>query len=189
MRKNLKLFIVLIVLISGFIGYEILTAPGSDSKKQIFSDDNINYDLAAEKKVKEYPNAPEFSLYDLNGNLVKLSDHKGKVVIIDFWATWCGPCRIGIPDFIDIQTKYGKEKLTILGISVDQGDRSVVEIFAKVYKINYPVLFFTPEVIDAYGGIQGIPTTFIVDRQGKIRDKLIGYHQKDYFIQAINRLL
>jgi cytochrome c biogenesis protein CcmG/thiol:disulfide interchange protein DsbE len=169
-------FIVYLVVIKIFIG----------EKKQSVGIKKINAETVAKK---EYPNAPDFALYDLTGKLVRLSDHKGKVVIIDFWATWCGPCRIGIPDFIEIQNKYGKEKLMILGINLDQGDLSVVVSFAKVYKINYPILFYTPEVIEAYGGIRGIPTTFIVDREGKIREKLVGYHYKDHFIQMLNKIL
>jgi peroxiredoxin len=175
-----------ILLIAAFIGYRILMVIFNSGESQSSRSTDVNAETISQK---EYPQAPDFSLYDLEGNMIKLSDHKGKVVIIDFWATWCGPCRVGIPEFIEIQNRFGKEKLTVLGISVDHGDKSLVAAFAKVYKINYPVLYFTPEVIEAYGGIQGIPTTFIIDREGKVREKLIGYHQKEYFIQTVNRLL
>jgi cytochrome c biogenesis protein CcmG/thiol:disulfide interchange protein DsbE len=141
------------------------------------------------KQVREYPDAPDFALRDLDGNTVKLSDYKGKVVIIDFWATWCGPCRRGIPEFIELQSEYGEEKLAILGISVDQGDLSVVPKFAKNYGINYPVLYANMDVQQKYGPIRSIPTAFIVDKAGKVRNLAIGLRPKSFFKEQIDSLL
>ena len=159
------------------ISYQCLTANGTDDKK-----------TANDEQQKQYPQAPDFSLKDIKGNAVSLSDHKGKVVIIDFWATWCGPCRMGIPDFVALQSEYD-EDLVILGVSVDQGDLSVVPSFAKEYKINYPVLYATMEVVQSYGGISGIPTSFIIDRDGKVRNRVVGYRPKAFFKGEVDKLL
>lgn len=142
-----------------------------------------------QKQQREYPDAPDFELKDLEGNLVKLSDYRGKVVIIDFWATWCPPCRKGIPEFIALQSEYGEDKLVILGVSVDQGDLSVVPEFAKNYGINYPVLYANEDIQRKYGPIRSIPTAFIVDTTGKVRDLAVGLRPKSYFKEQINSLL
>jgi cytochrome c biogenesis protein CcmG/thiol:disulfide interchange protein DsbE len=146
----------------------------------------------AQKKVenqKKYPKAPDFSLKDLEGNIVKLSDYEGKVVIIDFWATWCGPCRRGIPDFVELQEEFGEEKLQILGVNLDRGDLSVVPDFAEEYKMNYPVLYADRDVQMKYGPIRSIPTMFIVDKQGYVRDMQVGLLPKSYFVKTIESLL
>lgn len=137
----------------------------------------------------KYPVAPDFALKDLKGKTVRLSDYKGKIVIIDFWATWCGPCRRGIPDFIELQKEYGEEKLQILGVSVDRGDLSVVPKFAKEYNMNYPVLYADSDVQMKYGPIRSIPTAFIVDQDGYVRDMRVGLYPKEYFVEVVNLLL
>jgi cytochrome c biogenesis protein CcmG/thiol:disulfide interchange protein DsbE len=142
-----------------------------------------------ESKEKKYPEAPDFTLQDLEGNMVTLSDYKGKVVIIDFWATWCGPCRKGIPDFVELQSEYGRDNLVILGINLDQGGVNGVKAFAKQYKINYPVLLPTQQVVAMYGGIRAIPTTFIIDRKGQVRQGFEGYRPKDYFVNVLAELI
>jgi len=140
-------------------------------------------------RQQKYPLAPDFELVDLEGNSIRLSDYRGKLVIIDFWATWCGPCRKGIPDFVSLQAEYGSEDLVILGISVDEGESQIVNEFARQYKINYPVLHDTPEVRAAYGGIRAIPTTFIVDRDGFVRQWVEGYRPISYFKQVLQALI
>jgi thiol-disulfide isomerase/thioredoxin len=132
--------------------------------------------------------APDFTLNLTNNKEIKLSDHKGKIVIIDFWATWCGPCRRGIPDLVDIQKKYEKD-LVIIGISLDTETKPDVIPFMKQYKINYPIAYGTMEVVTAYGNIQAIPTSFIIDQSGKIVDKQIGLVDKSVYINKINQLL
>jgi cytochrome c biogenesis protein CcmG/thiol:disulfide interchange protein DsbE len=173
--------LVIIVVIGASIGFSFFS-----------NEDGTQTDKKNNKKEnseKKYPLAPDFELSDLDGNTVRLSEYRGKVVIIDFWATWCGPCRIGIPDFVDLQDEYGTEDFAILGISVDEGESPVVAEFARHYKINYPILHDTPEVRAAYGGIRAIPTTFIVDRDGYVRQYIQGYRPKTFFKQAINILL
>jgi len=133
--------------------------------------------------------APEFSLREVNGRERKLSDFKNKVVIIDFWATWCPPCREEIPHFIDLYSQYKGRGLEIIGIALDQnGERTVKEFIAK-NKINYTVLLGNNEVSDLYGGIDAIPTTFILDKDANIRKKYIGYTEKRVFETDIKELL
>ena len=133
--------------------------------------------------------APEFSLKDVNGQVIKLSDFKNKVVIIDFWATWCPPCRQEIPHFIDLYSQYKGRGLEIIGIALDQGGEKAVKEFAAANKINYTVLLGNNEVSDLYGGIEAIPTTFILDKDANIRKKYIGYTDKKVFETDIKELL
>jgi len=132
-------------------------------------------------------------LNDLDGDPISLSDYRGKVVVIDFWATWCPPCRKGIPDFVELQEKYGDDNFVILGVNLDQGAPDkvlpMVRGFAEDYNINYPVLMHDMGIVSAYGGIQSIPTTFVVDREGKVRQGVVGYRPKDYFTNIIDTLL
>ena len=133
--------------------------------------------------------APSFTLRDLNGNQVSLSDFKGKVVILDFWATWCPPCVQEIPHFIELYEKYKEQGFAMVGISLDHGGVSVVKSFVKKYQVNYPILMTDGQVDKAYGNITSIPTTFVIDRQGNIRRQYIGYQDKGVFEADIKALL
>lgn len=133
--------------------------------------------------------APEFSLSDIKGGEKKLSDFQGKVLIIDFWATWCPPCRQEIPHFISLYDQYKSKGLEIIGISLDQNGVKTVSEFIAKNKINYTVLMGNEKVNDLYGGIAAIPTTFIVDREGNIKAKYIGYTDKEVFENKIKGLL
>jgi len=128
--------------------------------------------------------APDFNLPDLNGKIVSLTDYQGKVVIVDFWATWCGPCKMEIPGFVKLQEKY-KDDLVIIGVSLDQGGPKAVVPFAKDYAINYPVVYGNGETVKAYGGVNGIPTTFVIDRKGNIQRKYVGYRPDSVFEKDI----
>ena len=112
--------------------------------------------------------APAWELKDVSGKSVKSSDFKGKVVILDFWATWCPPCRAEIPHFVALQDKYAGKGLVIVGISVDSDGPAVVSSFMKANQINYPIVMGTPDIAQLYGATQGIPTTFVIDRKGNI---------------------
>lgn len=133
--------------------------------------------------------APVFELTTTDGGKINLSDYKGKVVILDFWATWCGPCRRGIPDLVDLKNTY-QDKIEIIGITVDQGNTiDKVIPFMQQYKINYPVAYANNEVIKNYGGIEAIPTSFVIDKEGKIVSKHVGLILKDQYIKEIEEVL
>jgi thiol-disulfide isomerase/thioredoxin len=180
MSKKVWFILVIGIVVAASLGYGFLS--GTETQP-------VKSERKAQQKQKESPDAPDFALKDLDGNTVKLSDYKGKVVIIDFWATWCGPCRRGIPEFIELQKEYGEDQLVILGVSVDQGDLSVVPAFAKNYGINYPVLYANEDIQRKYGPIRSIPTAFIVDTAGKVNDVTVGLRPKTYFKEKINSLL
>jgi peroxiredoxin len=131
--------------------------------------------------------APAFTLTDIKGKSVSLSDFKGKVVILDFWATWCPPCKREIPDFINLQKEYGARGLQVVGIALDEPGK--VQAFASQNGINYPVLLGTDDIAWKYGGIQGIPTTFVIDKTGKIAAKFEGYRPRDVFESEIKKRL
>lgn len=134
--------------------------------------------------------APDFTLKNAKtGKTTKLSDFKGKVRLLNFWATWCPPCRGEIPDMVKVQKEFQKKGLQIIGASVDQGGPTVVQAFAKANNINYPLVMADETVVDAYGGIRGIPTTFLIDRQGQIVKKFVGPLSKEQFEQEIKPLL
>jgi len=130
--------------------------------------------------------APNFTLKDISGKDVKLSDYKGKVVILDFWATWCGPCRRGIPDLIALQKQYSKD-LAVIGISLDQKN-TIADVvpFYKSFGINYPVVYGDAKIVQAYGGIEAIPTSFVIDREGKIVNKYVGLIPKEEYEKYLN---
>ncbi len=135
------------------------------------------------------PQAPAFQLQTLEGQPVSLADIEGKVAIIDFWATWCPPCVKEIPEFIELYQAYRDQGLVILGISMDQAGPEVVRNFVAKNGVTYPVAMFNPEVVEAYEVFTGIPTTFILDRQGQVVQKVVGYHPKSFFESEIKKLL
>jgi peroxiredoxin len=133
--------------------------------------------------------APAFALPDLDARTVKSEEFAGKVVLLDFWATWCPPCRAEIPHLVRLQSKYRDRGLAIVGLSLDQGGAGVVRPFADEHEINYAILIANDGTAESYGGIVGIPTTFLIDRDGKIVRRFVGYTDPDVFEQAIVPLL
>jgi thiol-disulfide isomerase/thioredoxin len=131
-----------------------------------------------------------FTLKDINNTDVKLSSFKGKVVLLDFWATWCGPCKIEIPWFIEFQQKYGKDGLQVVGVSVDD-PLAKLKPYAAQMKMNYLVLQGLDQdaLQDAYGPLFGIPVTVLISRDGKICNKHVGLSSKDAFEKEIKSLL
>ena len=134
--------------------------------------------------------APDFNLKTLDGKSLQLSALKGKVVLLDFWATWCPPCRQEIPHFKELYTQYHSKGLEVIGVALDEGGEKDVAPFAQQNQINYPLSATgSQELAQAYGGIRGIPTTFLIDKQGRIAQKYIGYQDKEVFEKEIQALL
>jgi len=133
--------------------------------------------------------APDFSLESLDGKTTRLSDFRGKAVLLNFWATWCGPCKIEMPWFVDFQKQYGSQGLQIVGVAMDDASKEDIGKFAKDMGVNYPILIGKEAVGDQYGGIPGLPETFLIARDGKIVDKIIGLRGKAEIEDAIKEAL
>jgi len=154
------------------------------------SRDTQSVKAASVKPDKDRKQAPDFALKDSDGKVVHLTDYKGKVVLLDFWATWCGPCKIEIPWFIEFQNKYGKDGLQVVGISTDD-TQPKLKTYAAQMKMNYTILqgLDRDDVQDAYGPLFGIPVTIVISRDGKMCAKHVGLSSKERFEQEIKSLL
>jgi peroxiredoxin len=144
---------------------------------------------AASKSTRERKPAPEFTLRDANGAFVKLSDYRGKVVLLNFWATWCGPCALEIPWFIEFEQQYKSRAFEVVGISMDDDGWEAVKPYVSEHKMNYRVLLGDDSVSQLYGGVEALPTTFIIDRDGKIAFVHVGLAGKDEYLGEIQTLL
>jgi len=136
--------------------------------------------LAAGLAAQIPPNtpAPAFSLKDLGGKSIDLADLKGKIVVLNFWATWCAPCRAEIPDFVDFYNRNRTNNLEIVGVSVDDFTVQQLQPFVQKNKMTYPVALASPKIVRDYGPIDAIPTTFIIDKQGRVRHTQVGLMEK-----------
>lgn len=133
--------------------------------------------------------APDFTLTDATGATVKLSDQKGKVVLLNFWATWCGPCKVEIPWFMSFQQQYKDRNFTVLGVAFDDDGWTAVKPYIAEHKINYRVLVGNDALDKAYGGVESLPTTFLIGRDGRIASKHVGLVSKATYQEEISRLL
>ena len=144
---------------------------------------------ASVKPDKDRKEAPEFALKDSDGKLVHLSDYRGKVVLLDFWATWCGPCKVEIPWFMDMQRKNKDRGFEVLGVSMDDEGWEVVRPFLADLQVNYRVVIGNDTLAQLYGGVDALPTTFLIDRAGKIAAVHEGLASKKDFEDGIEELL
>jgi thiol-disulfide isomerase/thioredoxin len=133
--------------------------------------------------------APDFSLESLDGKSLRLSDLRGKAVLLNFWATWCGPCKIEMPWFVDLQKEYGSQGLQIVGVAMDDASKEDISKFAKDMGVNYPILIGKESVGDQYGGVPALPESFLISRDGKIVDKIIGLRGKAEIEDAVKKAL
>ncbi|HQF42191.1 MAG TPA: TlpA disulfide reductase family protein [Ignavibacteriaceae bacterium] len=176
------------MIIKMLVGFMLLINSVAFSNSVEYSK-STNADNTLIKTILIDGKAPDFSLKSIDGKVIKFSDYKNKVVIIDFWATWCPPCRRGIPDLISIQKEF-KNDVVIIGISLD-GDKTIKDVpgFVKAYGINYPVVYGDEKTVTAYGGIQAIPTSFVIDKKGNIVDQHVGLVDKSIYVSKIKELL
>ncbi len=133
--------------------------------------------------------APDFTLEKLDGGNMKLSDLRGKAVLLNFWATWCGPCKIETPWLVELQKQYGSQGLQVIGVAMDDSGKDDIAKFAKDMGVNYPVLLGKEAVGDEYGGVPALPESFFIGRDGKIVDRIIGLKGRADIEDAIKEAL
>ena len=144
---------------------------------------------AAVKGEKDRKPAPAFTLKDANGQQVSLADYKGKVVLLNFWATWCGPCKIEIPWFVEFEQKFKDKGFAVLGVAMDEEGWEVVKPYLAEKKVNYRNLLGNDTVAQLYGGVDSLPTTFVIDRDGRIASAHVGLVSKSDYQNEIQTLL
>ncbi|MFO7894370.1 MAG: redoxin domain-containing protein [Longimicrobiales bacterium] len=133
--------------------------------------------------------APDFTVETLDGDTIRLAELRGQVVLVNFWATWCPPCRLEMPGFQDVWEDYGDQGFTIVGLSVDRGVRSTVADWVRQREITYPIGFPTGATVRAYGGANVLPTSILINREGRIVHRVEGYYAEPALRAAIRRLL
>jgi thiol-disulfide isomerase/thioredoxin len=135
------------------------------------------------------PELPDLALRNLAGRDVPLSGFRGNVLLVDFWATWCAPCEESIPGLMKLQNRYGARGFQVLGIALDVGGARVVEPFVQDHGMNYPVLLGDETTTRAFGGIMGVPTSFLFDREGRIVKRFVGVVDHQDYESLIRTLL
>lgn len=164
--------LLLVLLLAGLTGCVSTTRAGSSVKPE-----------SQRKK------APEFTLKDSNGHTMKLSDYQGKVVLLNFWATWCGPCKVEIPWFIDFETRLKDKGFAVLGVAMDDDGWNSVKPYITDKKVNYRVAMGDDSMANLYGGVESLPTTFVLDRDGRIAKTHVGLVSKSEYENDIQELL
>jgi len=162
-KRDPVILIVVAIVISLMLVFGIQKARHNTSSSSI---GGVN-------KLQGQP-APDFSLASLDGKTVKLSDFRGKAVLLNFWATWCEPCKIEMPWFVELQKKYGPQGLQVIGVAMDDASPKEIGDFAQKLSVNYPVLIGKEAVGDQYGGIPYLPSTFYISRDGKVVERVFG---------------
>jgi len=133
--------------------------------------------------------APDFTLESLEGKSVTLSAYRGQAVLLNFWATWCGPCKIEMPWFVELQKEYGPQGLQIVGVAMDDASKEEIQKFAKEMGVNYTILLGKEAVGQQYGGVDVLPTTYFIDRDGKIVSREFGLQSRSLFVDNIKKAL
>jgi thiol-disulfide isomerase/thioredoxin len=144
---------------------------------------------AGKPGVAKVTTAPDFTLDSLDGKSLRLSDLRGKAVLLNFWATWCGPCKIEMPWLVELQNQYGPQGFQVVGVAMDDSSKDDIAKFAKDMGVNYPVLLGKEAVGDEYGGVPALPESFLISRDGRIVDKIIGLRGKGEFEDAVKKAL
>ncbi|MGA2858533.1 MAG: TlpA disulfide reductase family protein [Candidatus Sulfotelmatobacter sp.] len=173
--RNPLALVVVAVVVAGmlYFGFHMARRPGPSQ-------------TPGTTRIKD---APDFTLETLDGKSLRLSDLRGKAVLLNFWATWCAPCKIEMPWFVELQNEYGPQGLQIVGVAMDDSSKEDIAKFAKDMGVNYPVLLGKEAVGDAYGGVPALPESFFISRDGKIVDKILGLEGKADIEDAVRKAL
>lgn len=174
-RNPLALVVVAVVAAAMlYFGFHMARRAGSDSGTQLVGKSSV---------------APDFSLETLDGKNMRLSDLRGKAVLLNFWATWCGPCKIETPWLVELQKQYGEQGLQVVGVAMDDSGKDDIAKFAKDMGVNYPVVIGKEAVGEAYGGVPALPESFFIGRNGKIVDRIIGLKGRSEIEDSIKKAL
>lgn len=138
---------------------------------------------------QERKSAPDFALADATGSSVRLSAYKGKVVLLNFWATWCGPCKVEIPWFVEFEKTYNGRGFAVLGVSLDEDGWAVVKPYIEQKNVNYRVVVGNGDTAKQFGGVESLPTTLLIDRDGKIAAEHVGLTSRSTYQDEIEQLL
>ncbi len=183
-KQVLVISLTVVILVAGFVMAFNTSEPEHNQSAQ-----SKTTTSSTATQVKNANIAPDFSLTTIDGKTISMADFKGKGVILNFWATWCPPCRAEIPDMIELQSAYETKNFSFIGVAV--GDRlENVKAFVEKQKINYPIVMGSPEITNDYGkfidgGIRGIPTSFIINTKGEVLGHFVGARSKEIFEEAI----
>ena len=181
-KRNASAIIILTLVVAVMIFAGVRSSRGPKVSPMLGNSKPLVY---GEVKGKE---APDFVLHDLEGKQVKLSDFRGKAVLLNFWATWCGPCKVEMPWFVEMQKQYGPQGLEIIGVALDDSGKEAIQKFAKEMGVNYLILQGHDAVGDAYGAL-GLPTTYFIDRTGKIIDSDSGLVSRSEIEENVKKAL
>lgn len=182
MKRNALILVAVIVAVALIIyfGARISRSPSAQAGTMPMPTSTV---AAAGKQ------APDFTLQTLDGKSVKLSDYRGKAVLLNFWATWCAPCKIEMPWFVDFYKKYQPQGFEIVGVAMDDSGKDEIAKFTKEMGVNYTILQGKDAVGDSYGGVQFLPSSFYIDRNGKITDVVYGIRSKSDLETDIKKAL
>lgn len=181
MKRNLAILVVAVIVIAA-----LLVIGSRISQRRIERARTTGQVVAGHMDGQA---APDFELENVNGGKLSLSSLRGKAVVINFWATWCAPCKMEIPWLVELQTKYGSQGLQIVGIAEDDSGKEKIAAFAKEMGVNYPILQGDENIATMYGNVEGLPTTFYIGRDGRIVDHAAGLVDFDEMEDSIQKAL
>ena len=175
-RHILTVLAIACVVVAGYLLYPVVVH-------------SVAQKIRESRGVEVSKKAPDFTLKEASGKRLSLSDYKGQVVLLNFWATWCGPCKTEIPWFIQFEKQYSAQGFTVLGVSMDEDGWKAISPYVAQHGINYPIVLADEEVNERYGGIDALPTTLLIARSGKVAVIHQGLAGRDEYEKEIRELL
>lgn len=191
MLSKLTTYVALlfVALLGAAVVFALSEGDGGRAVPEISSVQSGRSVSTADEHSDEGEPAPEFEMETLDGDTFRLADHAGDVVVLNFWATWCAPCRVEIPDLVEMQSELAGDGVRFVGISVDHEDDAIIRSFVENAGINYPVLVDDGSVSEKYGGVYALPTTFVIDREGIIQRRKPGIVSKNSLMPLLRDLV